>query len=114
MSPHLSAAFPAGTFLFCSGQLAFDAQGGIAGDIGAQTQRCLQNLTSVLASHDLGLDDIVKTTVWLRHAEDFPAFNAAYAQVFGSHRPARSTVVSGLALPAALVEIEAIARRKTA
>lgn len=114
MSPHLSTAVPAGPLVFCSGQLAFDAQGDIAGDVGAQTRLCLQNLASVLTSHGLALGDVVKTTVWLRHAEDFAAFNATYAQIFGAHRPARSTVVSGLALPAALVEIEAIAQRKPA
>jgi 2-iminobutanoate/2-iminopropanoate deaminase len=60
----------------------------------------------------LGLQDIVKTTVWLRREADFAAFNDSYARFFGQIRPARSTVISALVHPAALVEIEAIASRR--
>lgn len=111
MRPHLAPFVDAAPFLFLSGQLAFDGQGRIAGDADAQTRRCLQRCREVLASQGLDLDAVVKATVWLRQAEDFAAFDAAYAQMFGAHRPARSTVVSALVLPEALIEIELIARR---
>jgi len=50
-------------------------------------------------------------TVWLKNPSDFAAFDAAYAECFGAHKPARSTVVSDLVLPAALIEIEVIVHR---
>lgn len=110
--PHLSPSQRIGNCVHTSGQLAFDANGGLCGDISAQTAQVLANVATALSAHGLGLEHVGKTTVWLRHAEDFAAFNAAYAAAFGSHRPARSTVVAGLAVAAALVEIEAIASRE--
>ncbi|WP_175010662.1 RidA family protein [Burkholderia lata] len=107
--PHLSPSVRSGEIIFTSGQLAFDAEGHIEGDVVHQTRVILQRIASLLASSGLGLTDIGKTTVWLRRASDFEAFNAAYASVFGTHRPARSTVVCGLTVPEALVEIEAVA-----
>lgn len=108
--PHLSAALQAGNLLLMSGQLALGARGKLIGDtVEAQTQQCLANLETVLAAHGLGREHIVKTTVWLKRAVDFNAFNEAYGQFFGEHRPARSTTCAELILPAALVEIEAIA-----
>lgn len=74
-----------------------------------QTRQALANLATVLSSAGLGLSDIVKTTVFLKNFADFQRMNGVYAGVFGSHRPARSTVeVSRLPLDA-LVEIECIA-----
>ncbi len=73
----------------------------------AQTTHALANLSSLLAAEGASLANVVKTTVFLRHMWDFPAMNEVYAQVFGDHRPARSTVgVASLPLDA-LVEIEA-------
>ncbi len=67
----------------------------------------LANLAAVLDTEGASLADVVKTTVYLRHIEDFPAMNEVYAEVFGEHRPARATVgVAGLPM-GALVEIEA-------
>jgi len=110
--PHLAPFTEAGDLVFLSGQLAFGADGTITrSDISAQTEQVLANLISVLGSAGLTLSDVVKTNVWLTQAADFAAFNTAYARVFGDLRPARSTVVSALAHPAALVEIDAIARR---
>lgn len=114
MPPHLSLHATAGALVFISGQLAFQENGNIHGNIAEQTARTLANLERVLADSQLGLGDVVKTTVWLRNASDFTAFNAAYAQAFGDHRPARSTVVAELVIADALVEIEAIALRRTA
>ncbi|WP_430391692.1 RidA family protein [Dyella sp. 20L07] len=110
-TPHLSPYVDTGALVFLSGQLAFDEEGNIEGDVAQQTTRCLQRLERVLADVGLTPYQIVKCTIWLRHEEDFAAFNGAYAAYFGTHKPARSTVISGLAIPAARVEIEAIASR---
>lgn len=113
VTPHLSQTMDAGALVFVSGQLALDSAGQIQGeDVATQTRKTLDNLKSRLAACDLTLADIVKTTVFLTRADDFVAFNNAYAEVFGDHRPTRSTVVVALALPTALVEIEAIACRR--
>jgi 2-iminobutanoate/2-iminopropanoate deaminase len=112
-SPHLAPFVDTGSLVFLSGQLAFDEHGAIKGDAAIQTRRCLERVESVLRDAGLSLSDVVKCTIWLRHEGDFAAFNDAYASYFGAHKPARSTVISGLALPDALVEIEAIAHRKS-
>jgi 2-iminobutanoate/2-iminopropanoate deaminase len=79
----------------------------VDGGVPAQTRQVLSNLAAVLETERASLAQVVKTTVYLRHIEDFPAMNEVYAEVFGEHRPARATVgVAGL--PAgALVEIDA-------
>lgn len=109
-APHLSVWKEAAPLIFISGQLPFDATGQIsAQDIAGQTVQALRNLEAVLKSAALELRDVVKTTVWLRNAADFPLFNESYGEFFGEIRPARSTVVSALVHPNALVEIEATA-----
>jgi reactive intermediate/imine deaminase len=107
----LSAAIEANGMVFVSGQLPL-RDGGIAGDdVGAQTGVVIDNIAAVLALAGLALGDVVKTTVWLTRAEDFAAFNTAYALRFSEPCPARATVISALAVPGALVEIDAIAVR---
>jgi 2-iminobutanoate/2-iminopropanoate deaminase len=111
--PHLSAWTEAASLVFISGQLPFDSSGQIPHtDVTQQTTQALQNLETIVSKAGLRLHDIVKTTIWLRRDSDFAAFNDSYARFFGEIRPARSTVVSPLVHPAALVEIEAIARRR--
>jgi 2-iminobutanoate/2-iminopropanoate deaminase len=98
-------------FLFTAGQIALDPATGdvVAGDIVAQAERVLQNLSAVLESAGAAWSDVVKTTVFIRHMSDFPAMNDVYARVLGPARPARSTVeVSGLPR-GVLVEIELVA-----
>jgi 2-iminobutanoate/2-iminopropanoate deaminase len=110
--PHLTPFTEGHGLVFLSGQLAFDADGKISqSTISGQTEQVLANVVSVLKTAGLALSDVVKTSVWLTQATDFPAFNETYATVFGEVRPARSTVISGLAHPLALVEIEIVARR---
>lgn len=112
MTPHLSKSTAAGGFVFLSGQLAMGDDGALVGEtVADQTKRVLENIERVLNSVGMGLFQVVKTTVWITRAEDFAAFNAAYAEVFGAHKPARSTVVAQLAISGALVEIEAVAYR---
>lgn len=107
--PHLAPYVRQGDTIITSGQLAFDEDGTISGDIRAQTTLILRKIEGLLAEEGLGLRDVGKTTVWLVHSEDFSAFNEAYAQEFGAHRPARSTTVSALTARGALIEVEAIA-----
>lgn len=106
-----SQAIKVGSFVFCSGQIALDpAKGTLVGDdVAAQTRQVLANLSAVLAEAGSSLQHVVKTTVFMADMKDFAAMNAVYADVFGNHRPARSTF-GVVELPkAALVEIEAIA-----
>ena len=99
-----------GDLIFCSGALGVDENFKLVeGGVGAQTRQAIANLQSVLATAGATLADVAKTTVWLTDLADFAAFNAAYAEAFGDTLPARSTVTSALAIPGALVEIEAIA-----
>ncbi|MGE5347126.1 MAG: RidA family protein [Acidithiobacillales bacterium] len=102
----------AGGFLFTAGQIALDpaTMKLVPGDIAVQTGRVLENLEAVLGSAGATLQDVVKTTVFLADLSDFAAMNEVYAERFGGHRPARSTVQVA-ALPAgARVEIELVAK----
>jgi len=109
----LSAAVRAGNLLFISGQLGLDDQGRlVAPDVAGQLRQIVKRLRAALALAGADLDAVVKTTVWLTEAQDFPAFNAAYREFFGAQPPARSTVVSQLLIPGARVEVEAIALLK--
>ena len=90
-----------------SGQVGVHDGSLVDGGVAAQTRQALVNLRGHLEAEGAALAHVVKTTVFVRHISDFPAMNAAYAEVFGDHRPARSTVaVAGLPL-GALIEIEA-------
>lgn len=99
-----------GNLIFCSGALGVDASfKPVDGGVGAQTRQAIANLKAVLAEAGATLADVAKTTVWLTDLANFAEFNTAYAEAFGDVFPARSTVTSALAIPGALVEIEAVA-----
>jgi 2-iminobutanoate/2-iminopropanoate deaminase len=106
-------AAPPGQFVFVSGQVPVDAATGqlVADDITVQTRQVLANVAAVLAGADATLADVVKSTVFLADlGGDFAQMNAAYAEAFGAHAPARSTIgVAALPL-GARVEIEVVAR----
>ena len=79
------------------------------GDVTAQTERVLSNLTAVLNEAGVTWNDVVKTTVFLKTMDDFAAMNTVYARVLQDARPARSTVaVAGLPRNVS-VEIELVA-----
>ena len=106
-----SHAVRAGGFLFCSGQVGLDPETGamVEGGVEAEARQVFANIRAVLAAADLGLSDVVKATVFLSTMEDFGRVNAVYAEAFGNHKPARSTVaVAGLPV-GAMVEIEVVA-----
>ena len=108
-----SQAVEAGPFVFCSGQIPLDPRTGtfITDDIGAATEQVLRNLQTILAAAGLGLEHVVKTTIFLRQMEDFPVVNDVYGRYFPQNYPARSTVqVAGLPKDVP-VEIDAIAVR---
>jgi len=97
----------AGQWLICSGQLGLVDGALVGGGVAAQVTQALSNVAALLASEGSGLDDVVKTTVFLTDMADFGAMNDAYVASFGDSRPARSAfAVVGLPL-GALVEIEA-------
>jgi 2-iminobutanoate/2-iminopropanoate deaminase len=105
-----SQAVRSGSLLFCSGQIPINpASGKIeAIDVEGQARQVLTNIQALLASQNLDLSDVVKATVFLQEMADFPKVNPIYAEAFGDHKPARSTVaVAGLPL-GALIEIEVI------
>jgi 2-iminobutanoate/2-iminopropanoate deaminase len=102
-----------GDLVFCAGQVGLDPATGrlVPGGTIPELRQALANLHAVLAAAGLGLDAVVKTTLFLVDLADGPAVNALYGATFTAPYPARSTVQVA-ALPAgARVELEAIARR---
>ena len=104
----LSPAVRAGDFVYVSGQVPMVDGQIVAGGVGAETRAVLDNVKLTLALAGCTLQDVVKTTVWLRDRDDFSEFNAAYATYFPTNPPARSTAETRLMIDIA-VEIEAIA-----
>lgn len=105
-----SQAVRAGNFLFASGQIPIDPATGefVAGGIAEQTEQVLKNLTAVFEAAGMGLNQVVKTTVFLADMDDFTAMNEVYARFFEENPPARATVQAARLPRDARVEIEAI------
>jgi 2-iminobutanoate/2-iminopropanoate deaminase len=104
-------AVKANGFLFTAGQIPLHpvSMEIVEGDVAAQTEQVLANLSAVLAEAGVTWNDVVKTTCFLRTMDDFVAFNTVYARVLGEARPARSTVaVAGLPRNVS-VEVELVA-----
>lgn len=100
-----------GPFVFISGQIPLDPATSqvVEGDFETQVRQCLRNLASLLKQEGLGLDNVVKTTIFLKDLNNFAALNGVYGAYFTGVKPARSTVeVARLPLDV-MVEIEAIA-----
>jgi len=106
-----SQAVRAGNFVFASGQIPIDPATGefVPGGIAEQTEQVLKNLTALFAAAGVGLDQIVKTTVFLADMNDFTAMNEVYGRFFSEAPPARATVQAARLPRDAKVEIEAIA-----
>ncbi len=104
-------AIKTGNLVFCSGQTPLDPKTmQLVGEtIEEQTERVLQNINIVLNGLGLTLQNVVKTTVFLKDMDNFQGMNAIYAKSFGDHRPARSTIAIRQNPLDALVEIECIA-----
>lgn len=106
-----SIAVISGPYVFCAGQLGIDPKTGevVEGGISNETRQALSNLSAVLESAGCSMDDVVKTTVFLRDIDDFSAMNSVYAEFFNENPPARSAFQVGALPRRAAVEIEAIA-----
>ena len=105
----LSRAVRAGDFVFLTGQVPMQNGAVMAhGDIEDQTRAVLDDITETLKLAGCDRGDVVKSMVWLASRDDFPGFNAVYAEYFPESPPARSAIVSDL-LVDAKVEIEVIA-----
>lgn len=105
-----SQAIETPQYIFCSGQIPIDPATGdlVAGGIVEQTHQVLKNLSALLASRGLSLQNVVKTTVFMSDLGEFAAMNEIYAQYFTSEPPARSTVQVAALPKGSRVEIEAI------
>jgi len=106
-----SQAIKANGFLFISGQVALDVQSGemVGTEVRQQTERVLENLKAILEASGCSLKHVVKTTVFLKDMNDFPAMNETYARYFAATPPARSTVQAARLPKEALVEIDIVA-----
>jgi len=106
-----SQAVKANGLVFTSGQIAIDpaTQQVVAGDVAAQTDRVLRNLSEVLEAAGSGLGKVVRVTVFLKNMNDFAAMNQVYGKYFSSAPPARSTVEVARLPKDTLVEIDVIA-----
>jgi 2-iminobutanoate/2-iminopropanoate deaminase len=105
-----SQAVQVGNFLFASGQIPLTPEGDlVTGSIQEQTHQVLKNITALLAEVDAKLENIVKTTLFIKNMDDFVAINEVYSQYFDVHKPARSTVEVARLPKDVGIEIEVIA-----
>lgn len=107
----LSLAVRAGDFVFLSGALACDENGGLKldGDIREQTNLVMKFIEKQLAEAGCNLQDVVKSSVFLKNADDVGMYNEIYAKYFPSQPPARFTVVTDFVVESALIEIDVTA-----
>ncbi len=109
---HYTDAVRAGDLLFVSGVVPVDVHGALVGgtDVVAQAEAVFENMRRVLAAAGAGPEDVVKVTVFLLDVDDRPRINPVRREFFGKTRPASTLVeVSRLAIPGALIEVEAVA-----
>lgn len=106
-----SQAVKTGNMVFVSGQIPIDPKTGefISSEVSEQTEQVLRNLNAVLEAAGSGLNNVVKTTVFLVDMNDFAAMNEIYAKYFSDNKPARATVQAARLPRDARVEIECIA-----
>jgi 2-iminobutanoate/2-iminopropanoate deaminase len=108
-----SVAVETGCFIFISGQIPLNpVTGTVITNIKSATRQILVNMQTLLQENGLKLDNIIKTTVFLKNMADFPAVNEIYAAFFPKGPPARSTIEVSALPKGAPIEIEAIAIRK--
>jgi 2-iminobutanoate/2-iminopropanoate deaminase len=106
-----SPALKVGELIFASGQVPIDPKTGemIEGNIEAKTRRVLENLKAVLEPYSIGLENVVKTTIFLKDMNNFVRVNKIYGEYFKEEFPARSCVEVSRLPKDAEIEIEAIA-----
>lgn len=108
---HYTDAVKAGGLLFLSGLVPVDEQGALVGEsVDEQARQVFRNMKLVLNAAGCGFEDVVKVTHFLLNVDDRAAINPVRQEFFGEARPASTLVeVSALAVPGALLEIEAVA-----
>jgi 2-iminobutanoate/2-iminopropanoate deaminase len=106
-----SPAVKAGGFVYVSGQVSIDTSNNqvSSGDIQHETRLILNNIKAILAGTGADLSQVVKCTVYLADGADFKAMNEVYAEFFGEHKPARTTVVCQFVMAGIKVEIDCVA-----
>lgn len=97
--------------IFTSGQIPADPSSGeiVPGGVEPQARQALKNLKEVLNAAGASLNNVIKTTVFIKNMDDFALINGIYAQFFGEQPPARSCVEVARLPKDVLVEIEAVA-----
>lgn len=111
---HFSQGFVADSLVFVSGQLPVDADGDLVGgtDVAAQARAVFTNIAEILALAGASLVDVVAVNLFLLDISDIPRIAGVRRELFGEHRPASTAVqVSGLLLPGAKLEVNAVALR---
>lgn len=113
IGPYSQAVDSGAGLVFLSGQLPIDPLTGAfpEGGVTEQTKQSILNAKAILEAAGLGLQNVVKTTVFLADMADFAAMNQVYAQFFSQPFPARSAVAVKTLPKGALVEIECIAAK---
>ena len=110
LGPYFQAISMLGQLVFTSGQLGLDPQTGeLPAGIEAQTKQSIANVAAVLTAAGSSLDNVVKTTVFIKDMNDFAKVNEIYAQYFTGDCPARSCIEIARLPKDALIEIEVIA-----
>jgi reactive intermediate/imine deaminase len=107
-----SHAIKAGNTIYVAGQVAWDVEGNLVGkgDFETQARQALENLKRVLAAAGAQMTDIVQLNYYIRNLEDFAKIRNPYREYFGKYFPPQTlTVISSLADPELLIEIQAIA-----
>ncbi len=109
-----SVGVAGGPFVFTAGQLGIDPKTGslVEGGVEAETRQALQNLSAILEAANSCMENVVKTTVFLRDINDFAKMNAIYGEFFTENPPARSAVQVAALPKNGAVEIEAISLTK--
>lgn len=110
IGPYSHAVIATGPLVFLSGQIALNSDGVLVGEsVAEQTSQAFANIIHILDSCNLGLENVVKCTVFLTSMSSFAEMNSVYATYFTSHLPSRSAVEVSALPKGALVEIEVIA-----
>jgi reactive intermediate/imine deaminase len=108
-----STSVEAGDFIYLAGTLASDANGTlVAGDIRVQTKQVLDNLAKVVTGAGSDISQVASVTVYLKNVADFAAMNEVYRAYWPANPPVRTTVITNLIMPDALVEISMVALRR--
>ena len=108
-----SQALDLGNMVFVSGQLPVDPATGVMPEaVEEQAKQSLANIKAILAEAGLGMENVVKTVIFLSDIQDFAAVNAVYAEAFAQPYPARSCVQVAAIPKGAKLEIECIAVRE--